>query len=294
MTPFSRNSRNEGEARYRNWLGKAPSFIWKRFADGVSLRVYMFAPKGHQPEHFAPAVMFFGGGMWSLDFSTEFVAWAVHLAHRGIVCLLPEFRTRARYGVRADDIINDGLDAWKWLHHNAAGLGIDQSRITLAGADAGGLMALNCAMQPMIHEKKWWQFGKEDILPLQPACVAIFRGVVDTDAPEARQLNIPAEVTEPDSVNPCALLRRKLPTLFCAHGMLDPLLDFEMRQWFCDEWERLGNKVELILSPTADHTITQFDVNPATFEQLLLGWEDFMVREAIWPEPEVETDALMI
>ena len=175
MTPFSRNSRNEGEARYRHWLGKAPSFIWKRFADGVSLRVYMFAPKGHQPEHFAPAVMFFGGGMWSLDFSTEFVAWAVHLAHRGIVCLLPEFRTRARYGVRADDIINDGLDAWKWLHHNAAGLGINQSRITLAGADAGGLMALNCAMQPMIHEKKWWQFGKEDILPLQPACVAIFR-----------------------------------------------------------------------------------------------------------------------
>ena len=79
-----------------------------------------------------------------------------------------------------------------------------------------------------------------------------------------------------------------------ADGMLDPLLDFEMRQWFCDEWERLGNKVELILSPTADHTIAQFDVNPATFEQLLLGWEDFMVREAIWPEPEVETDALMV
>ena len=44
----------------------------------------------------------------------------------------------------------------------------------------------------------------------------------------------------------------------------------------------------------ADHTITQFDVSPATFEQLLLGWEDFMVREAIWPEPEVETDALMV
>ena len=183
MTPFSRSARSEGEARYRSMLDQAPSFIWKRFADGVSLRMHMFAPRGHKPEAFAPAVMFFCGGMWALEYSTEFVSWAMHLAHRGIVCLLPEFRTRARYSVRADDIIGDGLDAWKWLHHNAAGLGIDVARITLAGADAGGLMALNCAMQPMIHEKKWWQFNKEDVLPLQPACVAIFRGVVDTDAP---------------------------------------------------------------------------------------------------------------
>jgi acetyl esterase/lipase len=120
MTPFPRNARSEGEARYRKMLEQAPSFIWKRFADGVSLRMRMFAPRGHRPEHFAPAVMFFCGGMWSLDYTTEFVSWAVHLAHRGIVCLLPEYRTRARYNVQAVDIIGDGLDAWKWLHHNAA------------------------------------------------------------------------------------------------------------------------------------------------------------------------------
>ena len=92
MTSFSHNARREGEARYRQMLEQAPSFIWKRFADGVSLRMRMFAPRGHRPEHFAPAVMFFCGGMWSLDYSTEFVSWAVHLAHRGIVCLLPEYR----------------------------------------------------------------------------------------------------------------------------------------------------------------------------------------------------------
>lgn len=291
MTSFSRS---ESEARYRQMLEQAPTLIWKRFADDVSLRMRVFAPDRHTPSNSAPAVMFFCGGMWTLEYSIEFVAWATHLAHRGIVCLLPEFRTRARYNVRADEIISEGLEAWQWLLKNAAGLGVDANRITLAGADAGGLMALNCAMQPMIQEKKWWQFNKEDILPPQPASVAIFRGVVDTDADEARQLNIQSEVEEPDKVNPSALLRRKLPPLFCAHGMLDPLLDFEMRRWFCKEWERLGNEVELLLSPTADHTIALFDVNPATFEQMLFGWEDFMVRLAIWPEPEVEADALMI
>ena len=70
MTSFSRNARSEGEARYSKMLEQVPSFIWKRFSDGVSLRMRMFAPKGHCPDAFAPAVMFFCGGMWALEYST--------------------------------------------------------------------------------------------------------------------------------------------------------------------------------------------------------------------------------
>ncbi len=297
MTAFSRKARaarSAGEARHQRLLDKAPSFVWKRFADGVQLRVRLFSPPGHTPSDFRPAVVFFYGGMWALEYDEEFVSWAMHLASRGIVCLLPEFRTHARFEVLADDIIQDGLDAWKWVHHNAAGLGIDQARITLAGSDAGGLMALNAAMPPLIEEKRrhWWQRSRWKA-PLMPAAVAIFRGVVDVEAPEARLLNIPVECTEPDTVNPCALLRRDLPPLFCAHGMADPLLDFEMREWFCEEWKRLGNAAEIVLSPIADHTLTQFEVNPVVFEQILLSWEAFMAEQGIWPESAQEMDALM-
>ncbi len=294
MTAFSRRPRTAGEARYHRLLDKAPTFVWKRFADGVQLRVRMFAPSGHTPDSFLPAVLFFYGGMWALEYDEEFVSWAIHLANRGIVCLLPEYRTHARFEVLADDIVQDGLDAWAWIHHNAAGLGIDQDRITLAGSDAGGLMALNAAMQPMLKTPKshWWQRSEEKP-PLMPASVAIFRGVVDVEAPEARLLNIPVEVTDPDSINPCALLRRQLPPLFCAHGMADPLLDYEMREWFCEEWQKLGNTAEIVLSPFADHTLTHFEVSPAVFEQILLSWESFMVEQGIWPESAIEPDALM-
>ncbi len=293
MTAFSRET-HAGRARYQRLLDKAPSFVWKRFADGVQLRVRMFAPPGHTPDAFLPAVLFYYGGMWSLEFVEEFVSWAMHLASRGVVCLLPEYRTRARFDVMASDIIQDGLDAWSWIHHNAAGLGIDQARITLAGSDAGGLMALNAAMQPMIAEKRehWWQ-RRRYRAPLMPAAVAIFRGVVDVEATEVRMLNVGEEVEYPDAVNPCALLRSQLPPLFCAHGMADPLLDYEMREWFCEEWRKLGNEAELVLSPVADHTLTHFDVNPAVFEQVLLSWESFMAEQGIWPESVIETDALM-
>lgn len=293
MTPFSRRPRTAEEARCQRMLDKAPSFVWKRFADGAELRVRLFAPAGHTPEAFAPAVMFFHGGMWALDYSEEFVSWALHLAHRGIVCLLPEYRTHARYEVSAADIVQDGLDAWVWVHHNAAGLGVDQDRITLAGADAGGLMALNAAMQPMREMRRWWRPGSRDVPPLMPACVAILRGVVDVEAPEARLLNVAAEVADPDAINPCALLRRQLPPLFCAHGMADPLLDFEMREWFCEEWRQLGNRAELVLCPGGDHTLTHFEVNPAVFEQILLSWESFMVELGLWSESTLEEDALM-
>lgn len=286
MATFSHRPRSAEEIRYQQMLEKAPSFVWKRFADGVALRVRMFAPAGHVPDAFAPAVLFFCGGMWAVENTAEFVSWAVHLSHRGIVCLLPEYRIPSYFDVTGAEIITDALDAWQWVHHNAAGLGIDETRITLAGSDAGGLMALNAAMQPMIHEKRWWEFNRQDVLPLQPSCVAIFRGVVDPEAPEARALNIMRDVQDPDSINPCCLLRRKLPPLFCAHGMQDPLLDYEMRDWFCEEWRKLGNEAELVLCPNGDHTLTHFEVNPAVFEQVLLGWETFMVSHNLWPESE--------
>ncbi len=277
----------------RRMLEAAPTFVWKRFSDGVELKTYLFAPPGHTETAFMPAVMFFHGGMWSMDFGEEFVSWAVHLSARGIVCLLPEYRTHANFDVTAEDIIQDGLDAWRWLQANAGGLGIDQYAITLAGADAGGLMALNAAMQPMLQTRRWWKFGSRDELPEQPASVAIFRGVVDVNSPEARYLNIKAEVNNPDRVNPCALLRRYLPPLFCAQGMADPLQDYGMREWFCEEWRALGNDAELVLCPGGDHTLAHFAVNPTVFEQVLLAWESFMARQGIWPLSVVEDAALM-
>lgn len=293
MTPFISRFRPEAEPHAQSPLRRAPSFVWKRFEDGFELRVSLFAPPGHSPGAMVPAVVFFSGGMWALEYREEFVSWASHLASRGIVCLIPEYRNHARFEVSADEIVHEGIEAWHWVHANADGLGIDPRRITLAGADAGGLMALNAAMQPIVKKRSWWRWGGRDELPLSPACVAIFRGVVDTEAAEARMLHILEESADPDSVNPCALLRKRLPALFCAHGMLDPLLDCEMREWFCREWRRLGNKAQCLMLPQVDHTLTHFEVNPVAFEQILLEWEIFMVQLGLWPEETIGECTLM-
>ena len=167
--------------------------------------------------------------------------------------MLPEYRTRGRYDVTADDIVQDGLDAWRWMNENAAALGIDRASMTLAGADAGALLALVPAMQPAVRVRKWWQWWVHDEFPTMPAAVAIFRGIVDLLAPEARLLNAAQESVDVHRINPCSLLRRGLPPLFCAHGMLDPLLDYEMREWFCEEWEKAGNVARAVMSVSYTH-----------------------------------------
>ena len=293
MTPFISRFRSAEASHAQSPLRRVPSFVWKRFEDGFELRMSFFAPPRHAPGAMLPAVMFFSGGMWALEYREEFVSWATHLASRGIVCLIPEYRNHARFEVTADEIVHEGIEAWRWLHENADALGIDPRRVTLAGADAGGLMALNAGMQPIVRKRRWWQWGSRDELPLSPACVAIFRGVVDVEAPEARMLRILEESADPEMVNPCALLRKKLPALFCAHGMLDPLLDYELREWFCHEWRRLGNKAEYVMLPQVDHTLTHFEMNPVAFEQILLEWEIFMVQLGLWPEETVEECSLV-
>ncbi len=273
-------------------LREAKSFEWKKFADGIRLRMYFFTPPGHDASANSPCVLFFSGGMWVQENPEDFAAWAYHLAHCGVVCMIPEYRTYAAYNVTAEGIIKEGTEAWRWVYENARGLGIDAERISVAGADAGGLMALNAAMQPFVVKRRWWQFGKEDVLPLMPAAVVIFRGIVDPEAAEAHSLRVVPECKEPERINPCALIRKKLPPLFCVHGMQDPLLDYEMREWFCREWKRAGNDAEFLLCPHGDHTITHFEVNPETFEQIVLSWEEFMIGHGIWPEECREVSVL--
>ena len=293
MTPFASKLSDSQFHHSSGFQHETAALVWKRFADNFELLAHFYAPLNHSPSDSVPAVIFFPGGMWTVPDYAQAAAWATHLSNRGIACIVPEFRNRTFFEVTADDILHEGIEFWHWAHSFAPSLGIAPSRFTLAGMDVGALMALYASMQPPLQKRSWWQFWKKDILPLSPACVAIFRGIVDTEAQEARFLRIQEEVVNPDAVNPSLLLRKKLPPLFCAHGMLDPLMDYELREWFCDEWRRLGNRAEFLLCPKGDHSFIQFEVNPATFEQVLLSWEEFMVSLSLWPEDALEEPALI-
>ncbi len=269
------------------------SIVWKQFSDGIQLRVHIYEPEQKSIEP-APCIGFFHGGMWMRTYMEEVIPWALFFAKRGITFLIPEYRTREHYDLRGEEILSEGKEFWAWLRNNAEALHIAIDKITLAGADAGALMALHVGM-PRMKQQKWYLWRKPVTLPVMPAAIAIFRGIVDSESPEAQMLNISFETRHPQRYNPSKKLRKHLPALFCAHGDRDPLQDIEASEWFCNEWEDMGNAVEYYLAARVDHTLMNFHVNPLHFEQMSHLWYDFMVKQGLWPQnDELDELPLMI
>lgn len=293
LTPRPR-ARTRFETSCLDAVRDCPRLVWKRFGDGEELEALAVLPEGHCACDQRPVVVFFHGGMWMTEHTAEFLPWALQLARRGIVCLIPEYRTRASYAVEPEEILRDGVDAWRWTHENAAALGIDPSRATLAGSDAGALLALHAGMPPL-RRGSWVKrlFGRREPSPVLPACVAVFRGIVDLQAPEAALLGL-SEDADLAPFDPVCRLGKRLPALFSAHGAQDPLLDCRRSEWFASEWKSCGNAATHISCPHGDHALMYFNANPLAFEQILYGWERFMVERGIWSSAQMESELLLI
>ncbi len=293
MPKTARTKLTEAQERYREILQSRPAIVWKNFSDGNNLKLHLFFPRGHHEEQDIPCVVFFHGGMWMTDNIIDLIAWALQLNNIGVACLIPEYRTREKYDVSAQDILQDAQDMWLWISRNASVLGVDPTNITLAGSDVGGLMALHAGM-PMKQKKRFWDFFRKDYFqPNVPAALAIFRSVIDVSTPESQILNILEEMRDYDIINPINRLGSNLPPLFIAHGAQDLLQDVETSDWFSHEWQHEGNKSDLFVHPTIDHTLMNFHVNPTAFEQMQISWQNFMLELGLWPESDTTGQALM-
>lgn len=268
------------EARYRKLLLEQPGFVWRRFSDGEELTAYVFFPPGHEPGAAVPSVLFFHGGMWVGKSLGDFVPWALHLAQQGIAGVIPMFRTQGEYEVAPADILEEAREAWAWAYENASLLGLDPARITVAGSDAGGLMALHVALPD--HPARWSLFRRKVPLPPGPAAVALFRGVCDLGARSSFNL---AEMMTPEQkaiLNPLRRVQKGLPPLFACHGGRDRLLPWRNSERLVELWRKKKNRAGFELLDVADHTFYHFNVNAAFFEQLLNSWSSFMVDQGIW------------
>lgn len=116
--------------------------------DGQPLRLHVVKPEG--AAGLLPAFMFFHGGGWVLgDFPTHQRMVRDLVVHSGTAAVFVDYTPspEAQYPVA----INQAFTATKWVSENGAEIGVDGSRLAVAGNSVGGNMATVVAL--MAKEK---------------------------------------------------------------------------------------------------------------------------------------------
>jgi acetyl esterase len=87
-----------------------------------------------------PGLLFIHGGGWFQgDLDTAEVECGPMATGVGCVVVSVEYRLAPEHPFPTP--LEDCITAWQWLHENAASLGIDASRVAVAGTSAGGNLA---------------------------------------------------------------------------------------------------------------------------------------------------------
>lgn len=267
-----------GEARDRELLKDAHSFVYFH-SPGGDLVAHFFFPPAHDPKtDTAPVIVFLHGGVWDTSMPTQFVPHAHRFAARGAVCMCIEYRTKGTHNSSPVDALEDTAMATVFLKKNAPILGIDPARIVFAGAGSGAHLALCCATLPEI--------GNESGENFRPAALFLFSPIVNTtrkgvgtdsfaDDKEARELS-PSEHVPQRALPPCMLY----------HGRNDRLVPIDQVAKFAKHYARKKNTCELMEFEGAGHTFFNFNSHQQNYEVTLRSADYFLVDLGILePDP---------
>lgn len=110
------------------------------YFDGLELTLYRRADTS-QPR---PGVLFLHGGAWRSGHRRVHVLHCARLAERGYVAATASYRFVPEHAW--EDLLSDARSAAGWLLDHHTGLGLDPSRLAVAGGSAGAHLAVMTAM----------------------------------------------------------------------------------------------------------------------------------------------------
>lgn len=244
-------------------INGATSFVYKTVGD-TELRLHVFRSAGHTPEDRSPAVVFFYGGGFLFGDIRRYQTQATHLALRGLVTVLVDYRVRCRHGSTIMDSVTDGKSAMRWVRRRADDLGIDPNRIAVVGSSAGGLMAAATALVPGFDDPN------DAAIDARPNALILYNPALDMASPTAiENLNArwgSAVADRARDFSPMEHLDRSLPPTIIFQGTADIVAP--SAQEFCRRARTLEAQCDVVMYPGAPHGFTEVWLglqDPATY-----------------------------
>ena len=192
----------------------------------------------------APAMLFFYGGSWQDGSKDLYLALGQAFASQGIIVAVADYRVYPQ--VRYPAFVEDGAQAFAYLHAHVAQYGGDPSRLFLTGHSAGAYIAMMLAadwsyLRAAGADPAWVRgvigiAGPYDFLPLRdPNLVTIFGG---------------ANVRETQPINH---IDGKRPPMLLATGTADETVSPGNTARLAEKLRSFGSPVEVKTYPGVGH-----------------------------------------
>ncbi len=205
------------------------------YGRGDAERLHLFPAATAAPCPAAPLLVFVHGGYWQELTEAESSFAAPGVVARGWAFAALGYGLAPAHGL--DEIVAMVRRAVRWLHDNAAPLGIDRRRIVLAGHSAGAQLAAMC-------------FGD---VPVRAA--VLLSGLYELE-PLLHTSIGPAIGLSPDEAvrnSPVRLLRPGAPPLLAARGADEPVGFTEQQDLLVAAAREAGVPVEELVVPGRHH-----------------------------------------
>jgi acetyl esterase/lipase len=209
--------------------------------DGIELRLHVFNPPNHTGSSKAAAILFFFGGAWTSGTVQQFVPQSRHLAGRGMVAIVADYRVFGRHKTSPFEAMADARSAVRWVRSRARELGIDPDRIAAGGGSAGGHVALSTAVLGDLASP-----GDDMRTSPRPSALVLFNPAVDTS-------RIARFGDRGKDGSPMHHIGPGLPPAVIFHGKEDATVPYADVERFCLEARKLGNRCELVGYDGAAH-----------------------------------------
>jgi acetyl esterase len=246
----------------------------------VSLNLWIFNPKDHQPADKRAAIVFFFGGGWTGGTPSQFEQQCKHLAGRGMVAITVDYRVKSRHDVKPVQCVADARSAIRWIRANAAKLGIDPQRIAAGGGSAGGHLAAATAFIKEFDEP-----GEDPLVSAVPNALVLFNPALVLAPLEGYKFNVDGAMvseerfgTKPEKISPAHHVEKGAPPTIVFHGKDDTTVPYATAEAFAAEMKKVGSRCELIGYEGAGHGFFNrgqyFETTLAETDKFLtgLGW----------------------
>jgi acetyl esterase len=244
------------------------------------LKVWIFEP-GQKSAKPLPAIVFFFGGGWTGGSPTQFVPQSRHLASRGMIAIVADYRVKTRQDAKPADCVSDAKACVRWVRANAARLGIDPERIAAGGGSAGGHLATSVATLPGLDAAQ----DDKSVSCLPNALVLFNPGTVMAPFPDLDLKGFGAGLDkdkfgcEPVEISPIHHVKKGTPPAVIFHGKADNTVPYSTVEKFSEVMKAAGNRCDLIGYEGEKHSF----FNKSKYAETLAAADDFLVSLGYLP-----------